>query len=267
MMNASAHLQPADTADLPLVTDLQSPPWREAFLAGLPFLLGALSAVFSALEESSSTGLLASAASKLDTSIFIILLASSVLVTLYALFRRFPLWTASWYSFAAWTAVVLIGLSGVNQDGSNGYFVLVAFGLIILGYLLIFRFSRLHALLVALFLLPVASQAVLEYIPAAWEATLAIVFGVLAALVAAFVLRRWEWQTGVALAIGANLLAGLLLVYVSFTQIEIFGFYGDSLNDAISAFAVYAAATFVIFLGPWLLWRLWDRLTLRRSIP
>lgn len=249
------------------MTDIQQPPWREAFLAALPFLLIALSAVFSALKNASSTGLLASAANNLDVATFVLLLATSVLVTIYAVFRRFPLWTASWYPFAAWTVVVLIGLSGANQDGGNGYFILVAFGLIVLGYLFLFRFSRLHALLTALFLLPVASQMGLESIPAGWEAALALTSGVLAALVAAFVLRHYEWTPSVVLAIAANLLAGILLIFVAYTQTEIPAFYGETLGEALTAFALYAALTFALYLGPLLIWRLIDHLFSRRVAP
>lgn len=265
-MDVSTHAQSLEPADLPLVTDVQAPPWREAFLAGLPFLLIALSAVFSTLKETSS-GLLARAASNLDTVTFIFLLASSVLITLYAVLRRFPLWTASWYSFAAWTLVVLLGLWGNRQGSANSYLVLGAFVCLVLGYLLIFRLSRLHALLVALFLLPVASQMGLESIPAGWEAALALTFSGLAALVAAFVLRSYEWKPGVVLAIAANLLAGTLLTFVAYTQTEIPGFYGDSLGDALSAFLLYMVITLALFLGPALVWRIWDHLSQRRSSP
>jgi hypothetical protein len=269
-MNASAHFQPIEP-DLPLVTDLQSPPWREAFLAGFPHLWLALSLSFGKLVEGSPTGLLTRGVTTFAAASFVVFLGASVLVSLYALLRRFPLWTASWYSYAAWTLVILLGLwtarAGSDNWALTNLLVLGAFGSLLLGYLFIFRHSRLHALLVALFLLPVASQIGLESIPAGWEAVLALVFGALAALVAAFVLRRWEWSTSVALAIGANLLAGLLLVYVAFAETEIAGFYGDSLRDALLAFALYAALTFALFLGPALVWRLIDRLARRRSNP
>ena len=263
-LNASAHAQPNASDNLPLITDIQTPPWREAFLAGLPFLLIALSAVFSALEANPAAGLLSWAAASLDTALFILLLSASLLVSIYAVVHRFPLWTASWYSFAAWSAVALIGLWSARQGSDNGLLVLGGFGVILLGYLLIFRLSRLHALLMALFLLPIASQFGLESIPAAWEAALALFFGLLAALVAAYVMRRYEWKPGVTLAISANLLAGLLLIFVAFTQTEMSGFYGDSLGDALPGYTLYAALTLALYLGPLLFWRIIGRLAGQR---
>ncbi len=270
-MNAASHAQPLEPTDLPLVNDIHQPPWRDALLAALPHLWLALSLSFSKLLEGPPTGLLNRGVITLTTGLLVVFLGVSVLVSLYAILRGFPLWTASWYSYAAWGVVVLLGLWSASAGGDNWVFntllVVGAFGAILLGYLLVYRRSRLHALLMALFLLPVASQIGLESIPAAWEAVLALSFGVLAALVALYLLRSWDWLSGVVLAIGANLLAGLFLTYVAFYQTEIPGFYGDSLVDALSVFVVYAIITLALYLGPALFWRLWDRLIPSRSAP
>jgi hypothetical protein len=167
--------------------------------------------------------------------------------------------------YAAWIAVILLGLLIYRLGNDNWIINLVlifgALGGIALAYLLVFRSSRIHALLLALFLMPVATQLGLEAIPTNLEAFLGLLFGLLAAGVAALVVHSESWRAGVVFAIAANLISGLALTYVCFYQAEIPGFYGDSLGEAAGAFLVYAGLAVLLYLGPMLFWAIWGCFT------
>ncbi len=119
--------------------------------------------------------------------------------------------------------------------------------------------SRLHALLVALFILPVLPQVNLEAIPDSTEAFLSLFFGLLAGLVAMMVLRWWSWRAGVTLALGANLIAAAALAYTSFYRTDPPNFYGSNPAEVWLFFAIYLVISILLFIGPALFWKLQGR--------
>ena len=256
-----APAQSIDPQDAPFVLPTTASPKIEPLLAALPHLWIALSAAISKLYPPANPESLRTP----GTLSLILFMLVCLAVAVYALRRNWPLWTASWMGYAVWVFVILAGLLtyrlGSDNWVINMLLVFGALGGIALAYLFIFRRSRTHALLLALFLMPVATQWELEAIPDTLEASLALLFGILAAGVAFIVVRTSSWRVGVVLAIAANLLAGASLTYISFYQAEIPGFYGDSLMEAGSAYLVYAGLAVLLFLGPALFWTAWDRLT------
>jgi hypothetical protein len=240
-------------------------PRRDSLLAGLPHLL---LGVFVA--SGKLAGILypqASTLATLSAASLVFFLILSVAVAAYAWRRGWPLWTASWYSYAFWLLVIALAylayLPGLYLLGAGNWILnaillvgsIAAIGLV---YMILFRFSRLHALLLGLFLLPVASQLGLESIPNAWEAFIALFFGLLAALASAYAILSLNWPRSVAGALLANLFAGAALTYVCFYQAEIPGFYGDTFAEALLAFLGYFGAVLALYLGPWALWDGYD---------
>lgn len=263
-----AHAQHYDPRDAPFITTQATTPWGEPLLAGLPHVWVGLSIALGKLGGAADPG----AGFNLYGTLSIISLTVFALfclgVTIYAWQRSWPLWTASWYGYTAWLLLIPIGLATVFLVGSsavNNVMVITVFGALLLGYLILFRASRLHALLVALFILPVLPQINLEAIPDSAEAFLSMFFGLLAGLAAMMVLRWWSWQAGVTLALGVNLLAGATLTYISFYQTEIPDFYGDSRSDVMLFFGIYLIISILIFLGPLVFWHTWGKFSSRSS--
>lgn len=257
-----APAQPIDPLDAPFVLPATANPWGEPLLAALPHLWVAISV---AIDKIYSPSAPSSFLLDLGTISLIVFLVACLGVVLYAWRHAWPLWSASWMGYAAWIAVILVGLLvyrlGNDNWIINTILIFGALGGIALAYLLIFRASPAHALLLALFLMPVVTQLGLEAIPDSLEAFLGLLFGLLAAGVAALVVNRESWRLGVVLAIAANLISGLALTYVCFYQAEIAGFYGDSFGEAVAAFLVYAGLAVALYLGPPLFWEIWRRIT------
>lgn len=230
---------------------------QDVFLAGIPHLLFVLDGVFGNLVQEHSD-----LDSSISTALLGLFLLSSAGVAVYAWRRGWPLWTASWYSYAFWLLVVAIAYLvywlGIDNWVLNSVIALGSIAAIALGYLFLFRISHLHALLVALFLLPVAAQFGLESIPNGWEMFIGLFFGLLAALASAYAVWSSIWPKGVKGALFANLLAAVALTYICFYQVEIPGFYGEGILAVFQFFAVYLAAALALFLGPWIFWRGWD---------
>jgi hypothetical protein len=261
-MDITSPVQPVEHSQLPLAGVLGRPPWREVLYAGVPHLWLGIAVALGKIVGTNNN--LVSDVSAASLVLFLIFSAG---VAAYAWRHGWPLWTAAWYSYAFWLLVVavlsLIYLSGLYLLGENNWILnavmlLGSIAAIGLGYLVLFRYSRLHALLVALFLLPVASQLGLEAIPDVWEAFIALFFGLLAALASAYIVWSLSWSRGVTAALLANLFAGAALTYISFYQTEIPGFYGDTFAEALQAFLGFLGVAAALFLGPWIFWGGWD---------
>ncbi len=257
-----APAQPIDPLDAPFVLPAASNPWMEPLLAALPHLWIAISAAIGKLYAPPQTASSLTSPGTLSLMAFLVVCMG---VVLYAWRQDWPLWTASWLGYAVWILVILTGLLAYRIGNDNWIInvilILGALGGIALAYLLVFRSSRTHALLLALFLMPVATQFGLEAIPDNLEALIAVLFGLLAAGVAVMIVRTASWRVGVVFAIAANLISGAVLTYISFYQAEIPNFYGDSLMEAAGAFLVYAGLAMLLYLGPPLFWAIWGRLT------
>jgi len=238
------------------------PPRREVFFAGIPHLWFGIVVALEKLGEIFVPDASSNLVPVLSTASLVIFLVLSAGLAIYAWRRGWPLWTAAWYSYAFWLLVIaiayLVYLLGNDNWILNSVIALGSIAAIGVAYLVLFRYSRLHALLVALFLLPVASQLGLEAIPDTWEAFIALFFGLLAGLASAYAVRYLNWAKGVTAALIANLFAGATLTYICFYQAEIPGFYGDTFGEALLALAGYLGVAVALFLGPWILWGLWD---------
>lgn len=267
-MNQHALTQAADSLDAPVILATSKIPWRDPLLAALPHLWVGITLAASKLVGLSRPEQTATVFSQVTIISLYAFMALCVAVTIYAWLRGWPLWTASWYGYTAWLLVILVGYLTVSLGDDNWMInyalILGAIGSIALGYLLLFRRMRLHALLVALFLMPVATQLELEAIPDAWESFLALFFGLLAGLVAMYIVRSWDWVTGMALAIAANLLAGALLTYIAFYKVEIPDFYGNTPSEALAAFVTYAGIVMIFYIGPFIFWNVWELFANRR---
>ncbi|MGW8251988.1 MAG: hypothetical protein ACWGO1_15210 [Anaerolineales bacterium] len=261
--------QQVDPRDAAFVIPKAETPWREPLWAALPHLWVGTTVMLSKLWAVSSFG----SEDNPFNMVGMLSLAAFGVAVLAVLFygwrRDWPLWTASWYGYAAWMLVVLVGLAAVRLGEDSWVFnMLLIFGVLVgltVGYLFLFRRSRLHALLVALFLMPVLTLFGIEAIPDGIEAFLSFYFGLLAALAAFAAVRWWSWPAGVTVAIGVNLIAGATLTYVAFYQTEITNFYGDSLGDLLIYFGIYLVIVLFLFLGPLVFWRIWDRISRSRG--
>ena len=203
----------------------------------------------------------------LNIASVIIFMGVSLALMVYAWRLEWPLWSASWFFYAAWIGVIVLGylLFRLAPDAWMINAVLILGGLagMAVGYLVLYRRSRLHAVLAALFLMPVATQFELEAIPNSLEAFISLLFGTLAALAAIGILRTHSWAQGVIYALTANLVAGIALTYICFYRAEIPGFYGDSFLEAAMAFTFYFVLALALFIGPLFFCALVDRI--RRS--
>jgi hypothetical protein len=273
-MNAQAqHVDPRDAA---FIIPKATAPWSEPLLAGLPHIWVGISIALGNLSSAaapSSTPALSSGGSPFYTvslASLAMFAATCLGVVFFAWRRSWPLWTASWYSYAAWMLVILAGLAAASLGDDlwaiNIIFIFGAFGGLLVGYLLLFRSSRLHALLFALFLMPVTTLFFMESLSSGTEAFLSVYFGLLAGLTAIAAVRWWSWPAGVTVALGANLVAGATLTYVSLYLTEIPDFYGDSFADAMLTFGLYFALALLLYLGPLLFWRFWDAFSGRRRM-
>jgi hypothetical protein len=251
---------PSTHADLP-----HPGTWREAALAAFPHLfwgivigLGKLDQVIFSRSVLETLGYL-----YVPIAILFFLLTASVL--LFAWKRGWPVWSATWYGYAAWGVVVCISLAnellGLTESWIfNNAFILLSLLAMLLGYLALFRRDRLKALLAAFFLLPVLSTATLEFVPDPVEGLLGLLFGLSAALASGWIVRLGAWRFGLGLALALNLLAGVFLSYVSVYLAEFPGASSPPhLGEAIAQMIAYLIVSLIVFTGPWFLWKAWDR--------
>lgn len=243
-------------------------PWVEPLLAALPHLWIGIAAAAIRLIASGAPEVDAWWLSGAASVALMVFMAASLAAAVYAWRGSWPLWSASWFFYTAWILVILFGL-GINYLVPhawvlNAALILGSLAGMAVGYLMLFRRARRHAALAALFLMPVATQLELEAIPDAWEAVIALAFGILAAGAAIGIVRNQSWFKGVIGALGANGVAGLLLTYVCFYRAEIPNFYGDSFLEASLAFLIYVGLAVALFVGPAIFWSVVERL--RRAI-
>lgn len=233
--------------------------WKESLLAALPHLWIGISAAIIRFES----GIYSERLSTLGMASLVSFVLVCLILMVYSWRHSWPLWSASWFFYAFWIAIIVLGY-GISTFAehawvANAILILGGLAAMAVGYLFLFRYSRLHALLAGLFLMPVATQFELEAIPDNLEAVIAVLFAILAALAAIAIVRTQNWVQGVVFALLANLVAGLVLTYVSFYRAEIPNFYGDSFLEAFLAFAFYFALATALFIGPLIFWYGVDR--------
>ena len=212
----------SSTNDVQLQVTEQQPGTRgAAVLAGLPHLLmglflgmGELS-VFDAHQASRSF-------SALIGIVFALLVA---VILIFAWRRGWPLWSASWYLYGTWIPVAILGLTidSLNLEESWRFTNAIFPGwmiICIIGYFIILLKSRLHGLLSVVFLFPFLGVVMLEFIPNPIEGWLALGLGLLTALTVGVIIRIGQFRSGLWLALGVNIIAGLSLAYVGEYQMK-----------------------------------------------
>lgn len=190
--------------------------WRAAVLAGLPHLLMGLLIGAGKFLNPSNTNQLSQIAATILGIALILLVASTLF---YAWRRSWPLWSASWYGygFLFLISVVSLIVSELNIRESwrytnAGIFIwLVVWGT---AYLYLFFRDRLRGMLTIFFLFPLLGVMMLDFIPNPIEGWLAISLGLLTALTAGTIVRLGSYRITLALVIGVNLVAALILAYI-----------------------------------------------------
>jgi len=238
--------------------------WKAAFLAGLPhILMGLLIGIGKLLTTTTPRP-----SQTMSIIAGVSLMGLVVVVLLFAWRRGWPLWSASWYGYGTWTAMVLISfvISQLELDEdwrySNALF-LGWIGLCIIGYFYILSKDRLKALLAVAFLFPMLGIMFLEFVPDPIEGWLAIGLGLLTTLTAGAIVRLGHFPIGLRLALGVNLINGLSLAYVGEYQASDLP-PGIPHTPTFSNFAelltLYLVPAFGLIGGPLLLRSLWKSL-------
>jgi len=236
--------------------------WKAAFLAGLPhILMGLLIGIGKLLTTATSRP------SQTMSTIAGVSLMGLVAVVLFFAWRRgWPLWSASWYGYGTWTAMVLVSFVinqlELDEDWRYSYALFLGWiGLCIIGYLYILSKDRLKALLAVAFLFPMLGIMFLEFVPDFIEGWLAIGLGLLTTLTAGAIVRLGDFPIGLRLALGVNLVNGLALAYVGEYQASDLP-PGIPHTPTFSNFAelltLYLVLAFGLIGGPLLLWSLWN---------
>ncbi len=193
--------------------------WGSAVLAGLPHLLMGLligAGNFVAGGEVPSA--------QVYSAVIGIGLAGLVIYMLVRAARDdWPLWSASWYGYAAWIVLtVVILLTNMIQNERIWVFniaVLVGWlGAVLIGYFYLFAADRVRSLLAILFLLPIGGLFFLEFIPNLIEGLLAIGTGSLAAVTAALILRSGDYRRGLLYSLLLVVILALAVSYVAVYQ-------------------------------------------------
>jgi hypothetical protein len=236
--------------------------WKAAFLTGLPHILMGLLI---------GTGkLLTTVTSHPSQTISIIAgvsLMGLVAVMLFFAWRRgWPLWSASWYGYGTWTAMVLVSfvINQLDEDWRYSYVLFLGWiGLCIIGYFYVLSKDRLKALLAVAFLFPMLSIMSLEFVPNPIEGWLAIGLGLLTTLTAGAIVRLGDFPIGLRLALGVNVVNGLSLAYVGEYQASDLppGIpHTPTFSNFAALLTLYLVLAFGLIGGPLLLSRLWKSL-------
>jgi hypothetical protein len=255
-------VNPASLPDVaPARFDHAPASWTAAVLAGLPHLLMGLLIGGGKLLVTT-----VHPPPTLSTSSGILFMAVVVAGHLFAWRRHWPLWSASWYGYGVWAAMALasLGLNRVDLEGAwaitHGLY-LCWIGLVILGYVALLVRDQLRGLLAVAFLMPMLGLTLLEFVPNVIEGWLAIGLGLLAAGAAGAIVRLGSFSTGLGLALGVNLVAGVALAYVTEYQGSEFPL-GMAAAPTLSGFAtgliVYLVPTLGLIGLPLLLLGLWQ---------
>jgi hypothetical protein len=238
---------------------------REAVLAGLPHMVFTLLIGFAKLTSYFAPSLATRLLPIIRVSTIIVLVALIFGALIYAWKRNWPLWSASWFGYASWAAMVLLYFAfvqlGLTENWRiNNALVMSWLGLFVLAYSWLVRQNYLKAILAVFFLMPVYSLALLEFVPDYIEGILAIGLGLTVALAAGFIVRLNNPLAGFGLALGANIFVGSVISYISVYLIELPDGIPNTPNprDVVIGMAVYSAASLILLAGPSLLWGLWD---------
>lgn len=236
--------------------------WGAALLAGLPHLLMGLLVGLGNLTH------LTGSSPSVSIILGILLVALVVGLLIYAWQRGWPLWSASWYIYGAWVAlaILFLGIEILNLDVPWRYINALFFAWVlfcIAGYFGILLKSNLHGLLSVVALFPMLGVGMLEFIPNDVEGWTVLGVGLLVGATAAAIVRMGSFPLGLGLTIAANLLAGLILAYMSEYQSTVRppglpDVYPPQLGNFLSLLALYIAMALGIIGLPLVLRGAWN---------
>ena len=126
---------------------------------------------------------------------------------------------------------------------------------VLLRYTLLFCTAPLRALLWVLLIIPVSTLLLLDAIPDPLAASLVLLSGGMAALVAAVVVDSQRWGVCAVLALIANLLAVTASLYPRSNIIEAPSLPSGYTHQIVVEVALSSALLIAIYFGPWLFWR------------
>jgi len=113
-------------------------------------------------------------------------------------------------------------------------------------------------LLWVLLIIPVSTLLLLDAIPDPLAASLVLLSGGLAALVAAVAVDSQRWGVCAVLALIANLLAAAASTYTRLVYIEAPSLPAGYTHQIVVEVALTSACLIALYFGPWLFWRAWQ---------
>ena len=253
---------PSTSSVYPFVVDLPEPRWRAPFLAGLPHLWFGFFIAVERLDGEILTSLPALTLFSASQVLAVILLVTSLVVGIYSQFQGHPLWTQSWSSYSLVMAAGLVGLLvrslEIEFPIEQSWIFYLTLLFVLLRYTLLFRTTPLRALLWVLLIIPVSTLLLLDAIPDPLAASLVLLSGGLAALVAAVAVDSQRWGVCAVLALIANLLAAAASTYTRLVYIEAPSLPAGYTHQIVVEVALTSACLIALYFGPWLFWRAWQ---------
>jgi hypothetical protein len=227
-------------------------------LAALPHLWMGATLCLALLDGNVMPGLPDQTLATIADISLVLFLATGLIIAGYAARNDHPLWSASWSGYTLLALAAVPGRMIVMQNDAYwiyqiGFLLLAALALMI-SYFLRFRRQPLHALLMVLVCLLLGPLFFLDAIPYTVEVLFAIFLALLAAFAAALAVIVRQWAISAAVAMGASLLAGLVLALVRTYQIEPSGAISGGLLMSAWVFLSGSLLSLVILFGPWLFW-------------
>ena len=239
--------------------------WKHAILAGLPFLLFGAIAAAGQLIYAYYPYLVALITVKYVTWLRSIFLMASVGVVVYAWWRGFPIWSASWYGYAAFATMAGLALLNerlavITDTKLNNALAFVGIALLAFGVLWLFRKDARKGMLVTLFLMPMTVLMFIEFVPPRVKWLVWLGFGLMTALSAAGIVLLPDWRKGFWLVLGLNIITGISIAYIESYLIEMPSphIHTPSLAEAGGYLLVYTVLILLLVVGPVIFWRIWD---------
>lgn len=235
--------------------------WGAAFLAGLPHLLMGLLICWGNFFAGSD----AKSVQMISTLLGISLAGLVVFMIVRAAREDWPLWSASWYGYAAWIALAIVILLTNSIQYERMWVINLALlvgwlGAVLLGYLYLFAADRVQSLLAVVFLFPLFGLYFLEFIPNPIEGLLAIGTGSLTAVTAALIHRSGDYRRGLFYSLLLTLVLGVSFAYVGVYQaneLPEFIPFDPQFSDFTSMLGLYLAIGAVIYGLPPLVEWIW----------
>lgn len=265
---------PVERGSFPYLTGLAPTGGSEPVLASLPHIWLALIITLSQLDGVILPNLPGGALTSASDVLAVALLATCVIISVYAWQHEISLWMPAWSGYIPWAFAAVAGNILYLLDAGNWVYsmglqllALLAMGI---GYWVRFRFVPLHALEAGLALLPASTVFYLKAtsgpepmdLPMALSA---IVACLAAAVVAAGAAVSRQRAIALVLTAGACAITWLFHLGLSINQIGLPGGPSGTLFEIVESQFIFLVISLVFFLGPWGFWSGWDAL-MRRAV-